>query len=166
MTQAEFESILPRLRPLMLKVGRDFFGNKMDAEDVAQEGLLRLWKYCERLNPDMNIEALAVKVAKNVCIDYYKELVTNEAISPHEYYISDSSSADSKMLVHDMEDEVTAAINKLQPRERALFVARHIEDKSAKTIAEETGIPKPSVQSIISMARKKLLNDLKHLLRV
>ena len=73
MTRKEFEIIILRLRPLMVKVGRDFFGNQMDAEDVAQEGLLRLWNYCERLNADRNLDALAVKVAKNVCVDIYKE---------------------------------------------------------------------------------------------
>ena len=59
MTRKEFEIIILRLRPLMVKVGRDFFGNQMDAEDVAQEALLRLWKYCERLDADRNLEALA-----------------------------------------------------------------------------------------------------------
>ena len=45
MSPKEFENMVPALRPLMVKVGRDFFGNSTDAEDVAQEGLIRLWKY-------------------------------------------------------------------------------------------------------------------------
>ena len=44
MTQEEFEHIAPALRELMLSVGRSFFGNDDDAEDVAQEGLVALLK--------------------------------------------------------------------------------------------------------------------------
>ena len=36
MSPKEFENIVPVLRPLMVKVGRDFFGNDADADDVAQ----------------------------------------------------------------------------------------------------------------------------------
>ena len=43
MDRKEFENIVPALRPLMVKVGRDFFGNKDDAEDIAQDALVRLW---------------------------------------------------------------------------------------------------------------------------
>ena len=45
MNRKEFEQQVQRLRPLMLQVGRDFFGNKDDAEDVAQDRLERLWNY-------------------------------------------------------------------------------------------------------------------------
>ena len=76
MSPKEFENIVPALRPLMVKVGRDFFGNRTDADDVAQEGLIRLWKYCERLSADRNMEALAIKVAKNICVEIYKRRST------------------------------------------------------------------------------------------
>ncbi|MBQ8592735.1 MAG: serine/threonine protein kinase, partial [Bacteroidaceae bacterium] len=45
MTQAEFETIAPGLRKVMMSVGRNFFGNESDADDVAQEGLVALWRY-------------------------------------------------------------------------------------------------------------------------
>ena len=38
----EFEKLAPDLRQQMLRIGQDFFGNQQDAEDVAQEGLIRL----------------------------------------------------------------------------------------------------------------------------
>lgn len=47
MERREFEQMLPRLRQMTVQVGYRFFGNKDDAEDVAQDALLRLWTYCE-----------------------------------------------------------------------------------------------------------------------
>lgn len=148
----------------MVKVGRDFFGNQMDAEDVAQEALLRLWNYCERLDADRNLDALAVKVAKNVCVDLYKsrniyeDEITSDIASPP------SQSADAELHAKEVQQKIDEAMERLNPRERDLLKARQLEGKSAEEISEQTGIPKSSVKSMISKARKKLKMDLqKHL---
>ncbi len=148
----------------MVKVGRDFFGNQMDAEDVAQEGLLRLWNYCERLNADRNLDALAVKVAKNVCVDIYKERNIYEDEIKVDVASPPSQSADAELHAMEMQQKIDEAMERLNPRERDLLKARQFEGKSAEEISEQTGIPKSSVKSMISMARKKLKTDLqKHL---
>lgn len=148
----------------MVKVGRDFFGNQMDAEDVAQEALLRLWNYCERLNADRNLEALAVKVAKNVCVDLYKNRNTYEDEITADVASPPSQSADAELHAKEVLQKIDEAMERLNPRERDLLKARQLEGKSAEEISEQTGIPKSSVKSMISMARKKLKTDLqKHL---
>ena len=148
----------------MVKVGRDFFGNQMDAEDVAQEALLRLWKYCERLNADRNLDALAVKVAKNVCVDLYKSRNTYEDEITSDIASSPSQSADAELHAKEVQQKIDEAMERLNPRERDLLKARQFEGKSAEEISEQTGIPKSSVKSMISTARKKLKMDLqKHL---
>ena len=148
----------------MVKVGRDFFGNQMDAEDVAQEALLRLWKYCERLNADRNLEALAVKVAKNVCVDLYKSRNTYEDEITYDIASPPSQSADAELHAKEVQQKIDEAMERLNPRERDLLKARQFEGKSAEEISEQTGIPKSSVKSMISTARKKLKMDLqKHL---
>ena len=148
----------------MVKVGRDFFGNQMDAEDVAQEALLRLWNYCERLNADRNLEALAVKVAKNVCVDLYKSRNTYEDEITSDIASPPSQSADAELHAKEVQQKIDEAMERLNPRERDLLKARQLEGKSAEEISEQTGIPKSSVKSMISTARKKLKMDLqKHL---
>ena len=148
----------------MVKVGRDFFGNQMDAEDVAQEALLRLWNYCERLSADRNLEALTVKVAKNVCVDLYKNRNTYENEITADVASPPSQSADAELHAKEVQQKIDEAMERLNPRERDLLKARQLEGKSAEEISEQTGIPKSSVKSMISMARKKLKTDLqKHL---
>ena len=53
------------------------------------------------------------------------------------------------------------AIGQLQPRERQLFEMRQQEGLSTEEIAQQTGIAKASVQSMIAMARKKVFNEMK-----
>lgn len=57
MNRKEFENIVPELRPLMVKVARDFFGNQDDAEDVAQDALVRLWNYLRATGCKQEYEA-------------------------------------------------------------------------------------------------------------
>ena len=168
MSPKEFENIVPALRPLMVKVGRDFFGNRTDADDVAQEGLIRLWKYCERLSADRNMEALAIKVAKNVCVEIYKRrstlTVTLESETEINQALADND-ADAGIEAGETQQKIHEAMERLSPRERELLRKRHIEGYTAEEIAQETGIPKPSVKSMISMARKKMIKELQKILQ-
>lgn len=111
----------------MVKVGRDFFGNQMDAEDVAQEGLLRLWNYCERLNADRNLDALAVKVAKNVCVDIYKERNIYEDEIKVDVASPPSQAADAELHAKEVQLKIDEAMERLNPRERDLLKARQFE---------------------------------------
>ena len=166
MSPKEFENIVPVLRPLMVKVGRDFFGNDADADDVAQEGLIRLWRYCERLSAERNMEALAVKVAKNICVEIYRKRTT-KTISLTDRLESNEASddADANIVAGETQQKIDEAMERLSPRERELLRKRHIEGHTADEIATETGIPKPSVKSMISMARKKMIKELQKILQ-
>ena len=77
MTQAEFEHIAQELR---LSMWKD------DAEDVAQEALVQLWQYAEKLDATRNISGLAIRIAKHCCIDMQRKRHTNvvELTSTHE----------------------------------------------------------------------------------
>ena len=72
MNRLTFEHIAQRLRPRIVHVAYDFFESMDDAEDVAQETLVRMWRLCERLDENRNVEALSVRVAKSVCVDMYR----------------------------------------------------------------------------------------------
>ncbi len=164
MNRATFEQTATRLRPLILRIGYDFFGSADDAEDVAQETLVQLWHYCERLDEGRNIEALALRVAKNCCVNLRRrqhlQVVRGEehlqtvhpqlSLSPHEEL--------------ERQEDVSAfdeAVSLLQPRERQLFEMRQMEGLSTEEIAQQTGMAKATVQSMIAMARRKLFNEMK-----
>jgi RNA polymerase sigma factor (sigma-70 family) len=147
----------------MVKVGCDFFGNQTDAEDVAQEGLIRLWNFCERLDARRNMEALAIRVAKNVCVETFRKR-SNNTITLDDR-LEDNTTADANLDAEDTQHKIDEAIERLSPREQELFRKRHIEGHTAEEIANETGIPKPSVKSIISMAKRKLIKDLQKILK-
>ena len=57
-------------------------------------------------------------------------------------------------------------IEQLNPRERELFEMRQIEGLSNNEIAQQTGIPKASIEVMVSRARKKLFEELKKQMKI
>lgn len=164
MDRTTFEQTMERLRPLILRIGRDFFGSADDAEDVAQETLIRLWQYCQRLDESRNIEALAVRMAKHYCVDMQRRSRIETIREDDDGPVTIPSLAPSPHEELEQKEGVAAldeAVDTLKPRERQLFEMRQQEGLSTEEIAELTGIPRASVQSMISMARKKVFNELK-----
>lgn len=160
MNRKEFEQAVPELRPLMVKVGCDFFGNMDDAEDVAQDALVRLWNYSERLDAHRNLHSLAIMVAKNICVEKYKRRQMTVIEPPKETQASATYSADNEVITQETQDKIDFAISRLSPREQQLVRKRYLEDQSAETIAQEMNLPKPSVKSMLSAAKSKLIRIL------
>ncbi len=169
MTSSEFEHIAGRLRQRVLKVGLDFFGNREDAEDAAQDAMVQLWRYLEHIDAERNVEALAVKVAKNCCVSLYRKqqrMTDITQIDPHVLrHHANSNSPQEQLEAADTQRILSEALNLLTPRERQLFEMRKEEGLSIDEISEQTGIPKSSVTVMVSVARKKVFTELKRRMR-
>ncbi|MBR4925957.1 MAG: sigma-70 family RNA polymerase sigma factor [Prevotella sp.] len=169
MTQEEFEHIAPRLRELMLSVGRSFFGNDDDAEDVAQEGLVALLRFIDRMESGARHDALAIRVAKHCCMDIVRKRKSrlfisgkmNEETAPPGRDVGASPHED--LEAKELHEAVNKAVQHLKPSERRLFEMRQIEGLELDDIAEQTNIAKPSIKSIVSTARKKVFEEIKKL---
>lgn len=170
MTRTEFEHIAAQLHQRVLKVGLDFFGNQEDAEDAAQETMIQLCRYCEHIDAERNVEALAVKMAKNCCISMYRKRHRvesgDEVFDSLQNHASTSSDSDplAQLEAEDMQRMLDAAMAHLNPRERQLFEMRHTDDLSTDEIAQQTGIPKASVAAMVSTARRKVIITLRIIL--
>lgn len=167
MTQEEFEHIAPVLRELMLSVGRSFFGNDDDAEDVAQEGLVALLRYIDCMKSDAQHNALAVRVAKHCCMDMIrkrKSTISVSGYSKKEIYPPgrDVGASPHEVLeTKELHEIVNKAVQHLKPSERRLFEMRQIEGLELDDIAKQTNIAKSSIKSIVSAARKKVFEEIK-----
>ncbi|MBO6030384.1 MAG: sigma-70 family RNA polymerase sigma factor [Prevotella sp.] len=154
-----------QLRSQMLKVTLNFFGSQDDAEDAAQEAMLQLWHYCEHIDAERNVEALAVRVAKNCCVSMYRKQQrhtsdVNIDTRPLRQMEGDES-PQQQLEAKDLQRMLTEVVAQLKPRERQLFEMRQTDGLSTEEIAKQTGIPKASVTVMVSTARKKVFTELK-----
>ena len=165
MTRSEFEHIAAQLRQRVLKVGLDFFSNKEDAEDAAQETMVQLWRYLEHIDAGRNVEALAVRVAKNCCVSMYRKQQRKTEVGDIDKQSMNKADAgispQQQLEAQDTQRLLSEAMALLKPRERQLFEMRQIEGLSTDEVAEQTGIPKSSIIAMVSAARKKVFTELK-----
>jgi RNA polymerase sigma factor (sigma-70 family) len=157
MTRSEFEQIAAQLRQKVLKTGLDFFGNKEDAEDAAQDTMVQLWRYLEHIDTQRNVEALAVRVAKNCCVSIYRKQQTVTPLLEGQGEASPQEQLEAK----DTQRMLDETLSQLKPRERQLFDMRALMGLSIDEITQQTGIAKPSVAAMVSAARKKVFTELK-----
>ena len=164
MTRSEFEHIAAQVRQRVLKVGLDFFSNKDDAEDAAQETMVQLWRYLEHIDAGRNVEALAVRVAKNCCVNMYRRQQRKaDVVNIDQQRVKQQESSNSpqeQLEAKDTQRMLSEALDLLKPRERQLFEMRQIESLSVEEVSEQTGIPKLSVIAMVSAARKKVFTEL------
>jgi len=75
MESQDFQHIATTVRPKLMNLCQRFFDRQelaYDAEDAVQETLIRLWQMRVRIGDYQKPEALAMLIAKNVCIDILK----------------------------------------------------------------------------------------------
>ena len=155
MTRQEYEHIVPELRPRLKNIGRQFFGNEGIAEDIVQETLMRLWMLHERIASLTDIEPLAVRMAKNLCVSEWRKQKVRQG---KDLEVELPALED---IQHDMElkEEIKRlyqAVSQLKPAEQRLFRMRHEAEMDIQQISAMTGIGARSISAILSTAKRKL----------
>lgn len=88
MTIEAFEHMANTLRPQLVELCERFMANRQlheEAEDMVQETLFRLWQMRGRLDSYQSPEALAVTIAKNVCIDRLRVFTRSQRFGGAEF---------------------------------------------------------------------------------
>ncbi len=160
MTETEFEHIAAKLRPRLMKIGRDFFADDYPAEDIAQEVLTRLWVLRGRINVELGVEALAVRMAKNLCVSEWRKQKIRRAVPLDERVAVDDRPM-AKVEMRDNEAALERALTSLTKAERRLYAMRHEAGMDIQHISAVTGIGARSVSTMLSTARRKLFETIK-----
>lgn len=127
-----------------------------EAEDIAQETFLRLW----RLAPELEIEGAGLKpwlrrVAANLAIDRLRQtrrLVASD--EPPEVPVGASQSAGLEEA--ELKARLAAALASLPERQATALRLFHIEGLSQATVAERMTISEEAVESLLARARRAL----------
>lgn len=162
MTKIEFEHRIPEIRGNLLAVARSFTKVSrlaIDAEDIVQEALTELWMLCESGYEIQNLEALAVKITKTVCVRHYRssERIQTASIEGVDY--PGGSAASERIDVQEALRMRKFLFEKLNDTQRQCLKLRSEQEMSLDEIAIRTGKTKSSVKATISQARK-IINEL------
>ncbi len=158
MEKEEFEILLKKIRPKLLSVARNFaLVSGIEADDVVQETLIALWELAQQNYHIRNIEALAIKITKNICVSHYRKvhIDTNSLVQDNYMGGTEATVLTDRNDLIVIRNSIYASLTKSQ---REYLHLRNEEGLTLEEIAEITGKPKTSIKSTISAARKQMLN--------
>ena len=159
MDKTAFEQQARTWRKKALSVSMSCGAGREEAEDIAQEVMLRLWQMHDDLERYDSIEALAALMARHLLINHQrrrKPEALNEAmivslnISPHE-----------QLEMKEDDRWLTKRLEQLPTTQRTLLYMRQVERRSHEEIAQLLGIETTSVSTLLARARRTLLEDIK-----
>jgi RNA polymerase sigma factor (sigma-70 family) len=135
-------------------------GDRAEAEDVAQEAMLRLWQIAPRWRAgEARVATWLYRVTANLCTDRLRRrrpLPLEAAGEPPD----PAPSAATALIAADRHAALEAALLRLPDRQRAAVVLRHIEGLSNPEIGAVMEVSVEAVESLIARGRRALAADL------
>jgi len=161
--RARFEQIvLPHL-DAAFNLARWLLKSRVDSEDVAQESLLRAYRFFRGFNGG-DSRAWLLQIVRNTCYTWLEKNRPVELMSEfdEELYPQTSASPEAMAIAGDNRERLVRALETLPPRFREVLVLRELEGCSYKEIATITAIPIGTVMSSLARARQRLQRALTH----
>ena len=163
MTKKEFKTHVLPTKATLYRLALGMLHSRQEAEDVIQDVYLKLWNMRGELLEYNSIEALAVTVTRNLCVDRlrsYRNRKKNDGGLENILL----SSNDRHDPVHSLEMNesmqcIRACIEDLPKQQRMLIQLRDIELYSYEEIADMTGLKVNNIRVALSRARKSVREE-------
>ena len=162
MGEKEFESMAVELREKAIATCLSCGADAMQAEDVAQDVLLRLWQLRDTLDRYHSLEALVVVMARHNLASLHRNnnSVPIMSVNPGELK-SQLITPDDSLISSQEVAWLNSAMQRLPSTQYAVLHMRQVECLSYDEIARRLGIENSTVRSLLSRARFKLLEEIK-----
>ena len=142
--------------------------NRMDAEDVTQEVLIRTWQNINKFN-FLAARAWIMRTTHNLCLDYLRrngnqlkrEIAIDDNLSEKLEDTGNSMIPDKLLNQSLLDEKIRATIENLPERLKSSFVLYELQGFKYREISDILDIPINSVKVNILRARKQLQQDLK-----
>jgi RNA polymerase sigma-70 factor, ECF subfamily len=156
-----FRGLVDRHLPTILAVARRMLKDDAEAEDVAQETLLRLWRNAAGLELGPNgVRPWLRRVASNLSIDRVRARRNTTVVEtvPEE---SEPAGQFRHLAERELGARVDVALKALPERQRLALTLFHYEGMSQIEVADAMGISDEAVESLLARARRTLKASLK-----
>jgi len=153
----QFEkSVLP-LKDKIFRLAFHLLRHRTEAEDLTQEVFLKLWNIRAELKSVENVEAFALKVTRNYCIDKIRIKSRVEAVMELNDDLPDERRLLEKEIEHsDTIGFVRMIIDNLPETQKTIIHLRDVEGLEMQEIADITGLNENAIKVNLSRARKKV----------
>lgn len=161
-----FKELIDDHRDRVFNITYRMLGNRAEAEDVAQEVFITVFKHIESFREESKFSTWLYRVTVNTCKNRIKYLARRHDRDRDELDETSqqangavngapvrAAQPDKALASAQMEQLLQEAIAALDDDQRAVVILRDVEDLSIEEICEITGLPDGTVKSRLHRAR-------------
>ncbi len=152
----DFKSKVFPLKSKLYRFARWMLQNNEDAEDMVQEVFLKLWTMKDTLHQYTSLEAFAMRITKNMCLNKLKTNKANMVDIVQQNLPTAIIAPDKELEVNHTAGMMCQIINLLPPQQRLLMQLREVEELEMEEIAQIAGLTVNNVRATLSIARKRI----------
>ena len=162
--QRAFHAIVQRYEPTVAATVKGMLGSGPEAEDVGQETFIRFYRALGTFREDSSLKTYLTRIAINLSLNALKRrrrLRDRFVRRDEENFAEPSISGDREIDRNEQSRMIHRAIDRLDPKHRAVVVLRMLNGYSTKETAELLEVPAGTVLSRLSRGMKRLEELLK-----
>jgi RNA polymerase sigma-70 factor (ECF subfamily) len=169
-----FSKLVETYQRRLVGVMHHLVGSAEEAEDLAQEVFLRVYKTRKKYRPKAKFATWLFTIANNLALNAIRNRQRRPAVAldvndsgplgarPAEQLVPNRDATPSTSLQHaELTARIRQALDKLNERQRMAVVLNKFEDMGYAEIAEVMDMTAKAVKSLLSRARSRLREELR-----
>ena len=160
MQQTEFLNVVLPFKDKLYRLAKRLLVSKEEAEDATQEILMKLWSKNNMMENYNNVEAYAMMMTKNFCLDRLKSKQAGNLKLVHSNYRDDNVSLQNQVEVSDSLTWIERIMQELPEQQKMVLQLRDVEQYEFEEIAELLDMSATAVRVALSRARKTVREKL------
>jgi RNA polymerase sigma-70 factor (ECF subfamily) len=167
--QAAWEAVVRQHWRKVFNVAYKFVGKHDEAEDLAQDIFLKIFKALDTFDRRANFQTWIISIARNLCIDHYRsvrkerETIAREVDAGELTPASGDVGPDGVLEQSDLRALLQRALERLPVSLRTAVVLRDLQELSYQEIADRLRLPEGTVKSRINRGRLELARQIRRI---
>ena len=160
MEQSEFLKVVMPIKDKLYRLAKRLLVSREEAEDATQEVLMKLWSKKEDMGEYKNVEAFAMTMTKNFCLDRLKSKQAGNLKLVHSNYSDESRSLQGQLEAEDSIGWMERIMENLPQQQKMVLQLRDVEQYEFEDICELLDMKPTAVRVTLSRARKTVREEL------
>lgn len=160
MKQAEFLNIVMPFKDKLYRMAKRLLVSTEEAEDATQEILIKLWSKKDKMESYNNVEAFAMTMTKNFCLDRLKSKQAGNLKLVHSNYTDPHTSLQHEVEAKDSLSWVERIMDELPEQQKMVLQLRDVEQYEYEEIEKLLDMKPTAIRVALSRARKTVREKL------
>ena len=163
--EAAFAELVRRHQDKVLGLAYRFSRDRQDAEDLAQEVFLKVWRHAGSFRGDSLFSTWLYRLAVNCCLNHrQRRKARPDPLPLAGEHAADNAAPGDELRAAEREAQLKKALDGLPSRQKMALALASFADRSYEEIAAAMGVSVPAVESLLFRARRNLAAVLRPLM--